>query len=250
MTKLYTYGEIPSSETIADARESAWRMLAGCSKTLKLPHVKIRWFTPVDGVLGKAYPYLNTWTHESENLQGLFAYAAPNEIRVRAFMSPEATARTVAHELYHLQQYLTEVGAWIAPDNLVQHQEEWAEGFEDWALANIDLNDQKTYMDYLSGKDFSAERPEAKETAALLAKAKNAIKSVGEELKEISQEILALAGDTRAINTPDGLAKLRELCGKRDQIGARWDILADVYNDYAPAGKRIEQLRQAENVKR
>ncbi len=145
------YALIKHSDIDFDTLKAAHMALASARKELKLPMVKIKWFSHA------AYVKNPIGTFEDDrDIRGLFLGAEPDTIYIRAWQSEKETQETVYHETFHLWQLKHGFGGH-------EHTEEIAQGYAEDIMKRMKLHgqDEETYLEHMVGKDWS-EKPKAK----------------------------------------------------------------------------------------
>jgi len=162
---MVKYIEVAQGEIRREKVEAALRMLAYCCSKLKIPAPKIKWFAPVDNPLG--FNAVGKFVYDRDifglaDHEGLIEHGGT--IWIRADFPAKETAMVVAHEVLHIMQFYSLPVEYYG----IVDREALADGFMQ-AVVNEDyLNDDQTYLDYLTGKDFSEGRFSSKNKSQAL----------------------------------------------------------------------------------
>jgi hypothetical protein len=154
------YIEVDQSEIRKEKVEAAIRMMAYACNKLKIPAPRLRWFTPVENVFN--FKAISEFEHDGNLLgladpKGLLEHGGT--IWIRADRQADETAETVAHEVRHVMQFYTLALKYYDMIDTEKLADEFAEEISSEAY----LKDNKSYLDYLTGKDFSEGRFKNKE---------------------------------------------------------------------------------------
>lgn len=139
---VYKYGVLAENEVDINKRKLAHQALAFARKDLQLPMVKIKWFEHIEYVKNPIE------TFESDfKLNGIFLGSSKDSIYIRGSLGREGIKEAVLHETYHYMQFRCGFG-------FGDHSEKNAFDYTEDALKRYKY-DQVTYIDHLSGKDWS-----------------------------------------------------------------------------------------------
>lgn len=159
---MVKYIEVDQREIRQEKVEAALRMMAYACNELKIPAPEVKWFAPADNPFN--FKAIGEFTHD----KGLLGLADPEgllehggTILIRADLPVEETAETVAHEVLHVMQFYTLALKYY---DMID-TEKLADEFAGEISSEAYLKDNKSYLDYLTGKDFSAGRFKNKELA-------------------------------------------------------------------------------------
>ena len=154
------YIEVEQGAIRKDKVEAALRMMAySCSK-LKIPAPRLRWFAEPNSPF--KFEAVGEFEHDKDILgladpKGLLEHGGT--IWVRADLPEKETAETVAHETLHVMQFHTmAIKYYDAVD-----KEALADEFAEAVSGEAYLQDDDSYLAYLTGHDFSGGRFKDKE---------------------------------------------------------------------------------------
>ncbi len=154
------YIEVEQGAIRKDKVEAALRMMAySCSK-LKIPAPRLRWFAEPNSPF--KFEAVGEFEHDKDILgladpKGLLEHGGT--IWVRADLPEKETAETVAHETLHVMQFYTmAIKHYDAVD-----KEALADEFAEAVSGEAYLQDDDSYLVYLTGHDFSGGRFKDKE---------------------------------------------------------------------------------------
>lgn len=176
------YIEVDQGEIRKEKVEAAIRMMAYACNKLKIPAPRLRWFTPVENVFN--FKAISEFEHDGNLLgladpKGLLEHGGT--IWIRADRQADETAETVAHEVRHIMQFYTLALKYYQMVDMEKLADEFAEAVSGGAY----LKDDGSYLDYLTGKDFSEGRFKNKElTEAWQCHDRAGAKAQAEEVTE------------------------------------------------------------------
>ena len=150
---MVQYYEVDQAEVRIEKVQAAIRMLAYSLKKLKLPRAHIRWFVKADNPLGFKLGEAFYDEHDilgKATTRGLMSNEGC-EVWIKADMPTRETVETVAHEVLHVMQFYT-----LPIDKYSEIDvEKLADEFAADVASEEYMKDNESYLDYLTGKDFS-----------------------------------------------------------------------------------------------
>ena len=142
------YAVIHGDSVDKETWEAARKALAGAMKEFCLPPVTIKWFAPSHFVKNA-----NETFERDSDLRGAYRWSDDNSIYVQAYQLPDAIAETVLHEVCHLKARIAAHGC--NADVPTETEEALVEEYVADMMRRGVHKDMDTYIDYLSGKDWS-----------------------------------------------------------------------------------------------